>query len=107
MVGNLFEGLANEDAKGNPVPGAASSWENNKDFTQYTFHLRDGAVWSNGDPVKASDFVYSWQRAVDPKTESDYLNKVGGQIALFTTDSDAPKTSRAVYIGSSNVLAGE
>src|SRR3954454_14593817 len=45
--------------------------------------------------------------AVDPKTESDYLNKVGGQIALFTTDSDAPKTSRAVYIGSSNVLAGE
>jgi len=45
--------------------------------------------------------------AVDPKTESDYLNKVGGEIALFTTDSDAPKTSRAVYIGSSNVLAGE
>jgi ribose transport system substrate-binding protein len=45
--------------------------------------------------------------AVDPKTESDYLNKVGGQIALFTTDSDAPKTSRVVYIGSSNVLAGQ
>jgi ribose transport system substrate-binding protein len=45
--------------------------------------------------------------AVDPKTESDYLNKVGGQIALFTTDSDAPQTSRVVYIGSSNVLAGQ
>lgn len=45
--------------------------------------------------------------AVDPKTESDYLNKIGGQIALFTTDSDAPQTSRVVYIGSSNVLAGE
>jgi ribose transport system substrate-binding protein len=45
--------------------------------------------------------------AVDPKTESDYLNKVGSQIVLFTTDSDAPKTSRVVYIGSSNVLAGE
>jgi len=45
--------------------------------------------------------------AVDPKTESDYLNKVGSNIVLFTTDSDAPKTSRVVYIGSSNVLAGE
>ncbi len=45
--------------------------------------------------------------AVDPKTESDYLNKVGSQIVLFTTDSDAPKTSRVVYIGSSNVKAGE
>jgi ribose transport system substrate-binding protein len=45
--------------------------------------------------------------AVDPKTESDYLNKVGSQIVLFTTDSDAPKTSRVVYIGSSNVLAGQ
>ena len=45
--------------------------------------------------------------AVDPKTESDYLNKVGSQIVLFTTDSDAPQTSRVVYIGSSNVLAGQ
>ena len=45
--------------------------------------------------------------AVDPKTESDYLNKVGEKIALFTTDSDAPQTSRIVYIGSSNVLAGQ
>src|SRR3569833_3410369 len=61
---NLFEGLVNEDPKGNPVPGVASSWENNKDYTQFTFLLRD-AQWSNGDPVKASDFVYSWQRAVD------------------------------------------
>ena len=45
--------------------------------------------------------------AVDPKTERDYLNKVGSQIVLFTTDSDAPKTNRVVYIGSSNVLAGQ
>jgi oligopeptide transport system substrate-binding protein len=71
VVGNLFEGLYNEDAKGNPVPGAASSYDVNADNTVFTFHLRD-AVWSNGDPVKASDFVYSWQRAVDPKTASNY-----------------------------------
>ncbi|HVY52261.1 MAG TPA: peptide ABC transporter substrate-binding protein [Devosia sp.] len=71
VVGNLFEGLYNEDAKGNPVPGAAESYDVNKDNTVFTFHLRD-AVWSNGDPVKASDFVYSWRRAVDPKTASNY-----------------------------------
>ncbi len=76
VVGNLFEGLYNEDAKGNPVPGVASSYDVNADFTVYTFHLRD-AVWSNGDPVKASDFVYSWERAVDPKTASNYSYFLG------------------------------
>lgn len=44
--------------------------------------------------------------AVDPKTESDALNRIGSHTLLLTTDSDAPKTSREAYIGSSNVLAG-
>src|SRR3954452_5238487 len=51
VVSNLFEGLYNEDPKGNPVPGAAASYDVNADNTVFTFHLRD-AVWSNGDPVK-------------------------------------------------------
>jgi len=45
--------------------------------------------------------------AVDPKTESDKLNEIGKQVALFTTDSDAPSTSRIAYIGSSNSAAGK
>jgi len=45
--------------------------------------------------------------AVDPKTSSDSLNRIGGQVALFTTDSDAPNTSRIAYIGSSNTDAGK
>jgi ribose transport system substrate-binding protein len=45
--------------------------------------------------------------AVDPKTESDALNRIGKQVALFTTDSDAPNTSRIAYIGSSNTAAGK
>ena len=76
VVEDLFEGLYNEDAKGNPVPGVAESYDVNADYTQYTFHLRD-AKWSNGDPVKASDFVYSWERAVDPKTASNYSYFLG------------------------------
>jgi ribose transport system substrate-binding protein len=45
--------------------------------------------------------------AVDPKTMGDALNRIGGQVALFTTDSDAPNSKRVVYIGSSNVDAGK
>jgi oligopeptide transport system substrate-binding protein len=76
VVGQLFEGLYNEDPLGNPVPGAAQSYDVNADNTVYTFHLRD-AKWSNGDPVTAGDFVYGWQRAVDPATASTYAYFVG------------------------------
>ncbi|MBX4288950.1 hypothetical protein K4G89_22355, partial [Mycobacterium tuberculosis] len=47
------------------------SWDN-KDFKVWTFHLRKDAKWSNGEPVTAQDFVYSWQRLVDPKTTSPF-----------------------------------
>ncbi|MEX0627509.1 MAG: peptide ABC transporter substrate-binding protein [Cucumibacter sp.] len=76
VVNQLFEGLYNEDALGNPVPGAAESYEANEDYTVYTFHLRD-AKWSNGDPVTAQDFVYGWQRAVDPALASTYAYYLG------------------------------
>jgi len=45
--------------------------------------------------------------AVDPGTSTEALNRIGSQVPLFTTDSDAPKTNRIAYIGSSNVLAGK
>ena len=76
VVSNLFEGLYNEDTDGNPVPGVAESYDVNPENTVYTFHLRD-AKWSNGDPVKASDFVFAWQRAVDPKLASPYAYFLG------------------------------
>ncbi|MCV5427335.1 ABC transporter substrate-binding protein, partial [Escherichia coli] len=53
--------------------GVAESWDN-KDFKVWTFHLRKDAKWSNGEPVTAQDFVYSWQRLVDPKTASPYAS---------------------------------
>jgi len=70
-IRQLFEGLMNEDAKGTMVPGVAESYDVSDDKTVYTFHLRD-AKWSNGDPVTAGDFVYGWQRLVDPATASEY-----------------------------------
>ena len=70
---DLFEGLLVSDLQGHPVPGVAEKWEN-KDFKVWTFHLRKDAKWSNGDPVTAQDFVYSWQRITDPKTASPYAS---------------------------------
>ena len=77
MCAACFEGLYNSDADGNPVPGVAESHTVNEDNTVYTFKLRDTAKWSNGDPVTAGDFVYAWQRAVDPATASTYAYFVG------------------------------
>lgn len=70
---DLFEGLLVSDLDGHPVAGVAEKWEN-KDFKVWTFHLRKDAKWSNGDPVTAQDFVYSWQRITDPKTASPYAS---------------------------------
>ena len=70
---DLFEGLLVSDLSGHPIPGVAEKWEN-KDFKVWTFHLRKDAKWSNGDPVTAQDFVYSWQRVTDPKTASPYAS---------------------------------
>lgn len=69
---DLFEGLTVQDAVGDVAPGVATEWQANEDNTEFTFTLREDARWSNGDPVTAGDFVYAWQRAVDPATASEY-----------------------------------
>ncbi|HLO04251.1 MAG TPA: peptide ABC transporter substrate-binding protein [Symbiobacteriaceae bacterium] len=66
-----FEGLVRVNEKGT-VPGMAEKWEISQDGTKYTFHLRDGLKWSNGDPITAEDFVYAWTRVLDPKFGSEY-----------------------------------
>jgi oligopeptide transport system substrate-binding protein len=72
VLRGLFEGLYDEDQTGGLVPGVATSYDLSDDKTVYTFHLRDNAKWSNGDPVTAGDFVYAWKRLADPKTASEY-----------------------------------
>lgn len=68
----LFEGLMNQDKDGNLVPGVATGFTVSDDKMTYTFNLRPEARWSNGEPVKAADFVYAWRRAADPATASEY-----------------------------------
>lgn len=68
----LFEGLTTRNKFGEVVPGMAESWEANPDTTRFTFHLRENARWSNGDPVTAHDFVKSWKRTLSPELASEY-----------------------------------
>ena len=69
----LFEGLLFEDpATLIPTAGMAERWEESPDGRVWTFFLRRDALWSNGDPVTAHDFYWSWQRALAPETASEY-----------------------------------
>lgn len=68
----LFEGLFNEDGDGNLVPAGAVSFTVSDDKLTYTFKLRPESKWSDGTPVTAADYVYGWQRLVDPALASEY-----------------------------------
>lgn len=71
----VFEGLTVTDWKAlQHLPGAAERWEISPDQQTYTFYLRKNATWSDGHPLNAHDFVYSWTRVLDPKTASVYAS---------------------------------
>ncbi|MBW4864159.1 MAG: hypothetical protein KZY55_13700 [Paeniclostridium sp.] len=69
---NTMEGLVKLDKDGKLAPGIAETWEKSEDGKSWTFKLRKNAKWSNGDPVTAKDFEYSWKRTLDPATASTY-----------------------------------
>ncbi|MDR2759863.1 MAG: peptide ABC transporter substrate-binding protein [Spirochaetaceae bacterium] len=69
---NLFEGLITYDKDNNIIPALAESWTISDDGTVYTFRLRAGLKWSDGSPLTARDFVYSYFRVLDPKVAAQY-----------------------------------
>jgi len=71
VLANVGEGLTRLDQNGKATPAMAEKWDVSADGLTYTFTLRD-SKWSNGDPVTAHDFEYSWKRSLDPKTAGDY-----------------------------------
>ncbi|QGA58281.1 peptide ABC transporter substrate-binding protein [Brucella sp. 2280] len=74
VLRDLYDGLTIQDADGKAIPGVAKSWDISEDGTVYTFHLRDNAKWSNGDPVTAGDFQFTFRRLMDPKTAAGYAS---------------------------------
>ncbi|MDC9580457.1 ABC transporter substrate-binding protein [Xenorhabdus sp. PR6a] len=73
IIRNLLEGLVTTGPNGETVPGVAERWEN-EGYKVWTFYLRNNAKWSDGKPVTAQDFVYSWRRLADPGTGSPYIS---------------------------------
>lgn len=82
VIANYTDGLMQMDADGQAVPAIAESYDLSDDGLTYTFHIRSDAKWSNGTPVTAADFVFAWQRAVDPAVASEYAYMLSdiGQI---------------------------
>ncbi|MEN9946975.1 MAG: hypothetical protein RLZZ293_1361, partial [Pseudomonadota bacterium] len=97
VINDLYAGLLDFDQRNRPIAGMATSWEISPNGLDYTFHLRHNLKFSDGSPISASDFVFSWQRLVDPKTGSSYaflLNDVANAKAIIAGKQAA--TSLAV-----------
>ena len=88
ILRDLYEGLVTEDAQGRAIPGMATHWTVSEDGLVWTFHLRDGLRWSNGEPLDAGQIVASFRRAFAPDTAAPHA-------ALF----DALHQARAVQAG--------
>lgn len=72
IAGDIFEGLVTENPQAEAIAGQAESWEISDDGLVYTFTLREGLVWSDGEPVTAGDFVFALRRLMDPATAAEY-----------------------------------
>lgn len=91
VPGPTTEGL--DDPADLMRPGVAKSYDVSEDGKTYTFHLRDDAKWSNGDPVTSADFVYSWKRILTPDFPADYdsmLFVIKGAEAYKKSKDEAP-----------------
>ena len=89
----LFQGLVDYDPKTlNAIPALAERWDVNNNSSEFVFHLRRNAVWSNGDPITAHDFVYSVRRGISPELASK-----NGYLAYYITYAEA-YTTKAVFV---------
>lgn len=91
LIGNMIDGLMQMADDGSVKNACAKEMQVSADGLHYTFKLRDDVFWSNGEPVTAHDFVYGWQRAIDPKTESEY--------AFMISDIAQIKNATAIQAG--------
>ena len=102
--GDLFEGLVAPDAAGRPIPGIATRWETSADGRSWTFHLRK-SLWSDGVPLTAQDFVFGWERLLDPKNAAPYAyNMWVVKNARAISDGKLPPSALGVSAPDANTL---
>jgi ABC-type transport system substrate-binding protein len=95
----LFEGLTKADyATGELKPAVAESWKSNPDFTEWTFKLRKGVTFSDGEPVLPSDFKYAWERVVNPDLASE--------VSYHVTDNLKVTGAKDVADGKAQEMSG-
>ena len=75
IVTDLFVGLTTLDGPGNTIPGMAHTWSSSEDGLTWRFELHEGLVWSDGTPLNAHDFVYSFRRLLDPQTAASRISE--------------------------------
>lgn len=91
LIGNMIDGLMQMADDGSVKNAVAKEMQVSGDGLHYTFKLREDVFWSNGEPVTAHDFVYGWQRAIDPATNSEY--------AFMISDIAQIKNATAIQAG--------
>jgi ABC-type oligopeptide transport system substrate-binding subunit len=91
---NIMDPLVKLDDKLNPVGSAAKSFDTSADGKTVTFVLRDGLKWTNGDPVTAGDFEYSWKRTISPELGADYAYQFYGIVGAQEYNSCDPKKAK-------------
>lgn len=91
LFAELWEGLTTFAADGTIVPGVAQRWQISADGLTWTFHLRDDARWSDGSPVTADDFVFSWRRVVTPSTRlglPEWVSPIRNALSILRQGAD-------------------
>jgi len=105
ILSALFEGLVGNDPESDTAcpPGAATSWSHNENYTDWTFHLRPGARWSdNLAPIVAQDFVFAYHRLLHPELAAPY----GEMLYFLKNAEDYNKNHRSVILARAGVLPG-
>ncbi|MDF1507030.1 peptide ABC transporter substrate-binding protein [Robertmurraya sp. DFI.2.37] len=97
ILNNVMEGLYRLDENNEPQPAMAESYEKSEDGLTYTFKLKEGIKWSNGEPITANDFKYSWLRAMHPDTAGSYAtiltDYIKGGAAYAAGEAEADSVS--------------
>lgn len=88
MIMEAFETLLIVDSENKITGGQAESYDVSDDGLTYTFHLRDGLIWSDGTPLTSADFVYAWKRLADPATAAPYGVDMLGNVKGYKEASE-------------------